>query len=85
MESAYALDVAVDRTLRFSRDARHWAALAGSLAERRLFLVVDGRRRMSFDAEEFFGSPGGDPAARLGAWVRRSSRSIYRTPETRGS
>jgi hypothetical protein len=81
----YAFDIAVDRTLRFSRDARHWAALAGSLAERRLFLVVDGMRRMSFDAEEFFGSPGGDPAARLGAWVSAELALYLSHPGDQGS
>jgi hypothetical protein len=65
----YPFDVAIDRTLRFSHDGKHWAALAGSLAEHRLFLVVDGRTRVTFDSTELFGSPSGDPGARLGAWV----------------
>jgi hypothetical protein len=65
----YRFETAVEKTLRFSRDGRHWAALVGSLAERRLFVVVDGHTQLPFDAEELFGSPGGDAGERLGAWV----------------
>jgi hypothetical protein len=65
----YRFETAVERTLRFSHDGRHWAALVGSLTARRLFLVVDGHTQLPFDAEELFGSPGGDPGVRLGAWV----------------
>jgi hypothetical protein len=65
----YRYDVAVDRTLCFSRDGRHWAVLAGSLPERRLFIVVDGAAQLPFDAEELFGSPAGEPSSRLAAWV----------------
>lgn len=65
----HAFEVAVERTLRFSRDGQHWAALVGSRAERRLFVVLDGQVELPFDAAEFFGNPWGDPGARLGAWV----------------
>jgi hypothetical protein len=65
----HRFEVAVERTLRFSRDSRHWAALVGSLAERRLFVVVDGVIRLPFDAEEFFGGSASDFGSQLGAWV----------------
>ena len=65
----FRFETVVEKTLRFSHDSRHWAALVGSLAERRLFLVVDGHTQLPFDAEELFGSPGGDPGQRLGLWV----------------
>jgi hypothetical protein len=68
-QDRYRFETAVERTLRFSHDGRHWAALVGSLAERRLFLVVDGHTQLPFDTEELFGSPNGDPGERLGAWV----------------
>ena len=89
----YRYSTVVERTLRFSRDGRHWAALVGSLAERRLFLVVDGATQLPFDAEELFGSPAGEPGARLAAWVSgelelylsRSARPVRTDREGRGS
>jgi len=68
-QERYPFEVAIERTLRFSRDGKHWAALVGSREKRRLFVVVDGHVQLPFDAVEFFGSPGGDAGARLGAWV----------------
>jgi hypothetical protein len=68
-DQRYAFDVAIEHTLRFSRDGRHWAALVGSLSERRLFVIVDGRSRLPFDTEELFGGLRSDEEARLGAWV----------------
>jgi hypothetical protein len=65
----FPFEVVIERTLRFSHDGRHWAALVGSLRERRLFLVVDGGTTLSFDSEEFFGGPRDDPAGRLRGWV----------------
>lgn len=86
----YRFETVVERTLRFSRDGRHWAALVGSLAERRLFLVVDGRTQLPFDAEELFGSPAGETGARLAAWVSGElelylARSARASREGRGS
>jgi hypothetical protein len=84
---AYRFEVAVERTLRFSRDDRHWAALVGSLSERKLFVVVDGKVRLPFDSEEFFGMPAAvtDPAERLGAWVSAELELYLARTGTRGS
>jgi hypothetical protein len=65
----FPYEVVIERTLRFSHDDRHWAALVGSLREHRLFLVVDGRTTLNFDSEEFFGGPRDDPGGRLRGWV----------------
>ena len=82
----FGFEVAVERTLRFTRDGKHWAALVGSLHDRRLFLVVDGRVRLPFDAEELFGSGSGDPAPRLAGWVAAElERYVARTGGARGS
>lgn len=85
-QQRYRFETAVERTVRFSRDGRHWAALVGSLTERRLFLVVDGRVRLPFDAEELFGSRGGDAVSRLGGWVSAElERYVTRAGGARGS
>jgi hypothetical protein len=67
----FPFDIVVKDSLCFSRDGRHWAALAGDRSHRKLFIVVDGRRAVAFDATEFFG--GGirdtDPVIELRAWV----------------
>jgi hypothetical protein len=68
-QERFPFEVAIERTLRFSRDGKHWAALVGSRKLRQLFVVIDGHVQLPFDAVEFFGSPGGDAGARLGAWV----------------
>jgi hypothetical protein len=82
----YRFDMTVERTLRFTHDGKHWAALAGSLADRRLFVVVDGHVRLPFDAEELFGSPAGDAASRLGGWVSAElERYVSRARAARGS
>jgi hypothetical protein len=68
---AFAFDVLVEGSLRFDRSGRHWALLAGELARRELFVVVDGRARVPFDATELFGGGlgAGDVAELLGRWV----------------
>jgi hypothetical protein len=83
----HRFDVAVERALRFSRDGRHWAVLVGSLAERALYVVVDGAVRLPFDAEELFGSPvaGTEPGARLGAWVSAEMERYLARAGARGS
>jgi len=53
-DQRYPFDVAVEQTLRFSRDGRHWAALVGSLVGRKLYVTVDGRSSLPFDSEELF-------------------------------
>ncbi len=68
-DQRYAFDVAVEQTVRFSHDGRHWAALVGSLVDRRLYVTVDGRRALPFDSEELFGDPAGGAQPRLGKWV----------------
>lgn len=67
----FRYDVVVERSLRFSRDGRHWAALVGSLPKRKLFIAVDGRTRLPFDSTELFGGGvrDGDVGAALGRWV----------------
>jgi hypothetical protein len=83
----HRFEVAVDRTLRFSRDGQHWAAIVGSFADRRLFVVVDGKTRLPLDAEELFGGGlgAGDPGARLGAWVSAELARYLARVGTRGS
>jgi hypothetical protein len=82
----YRFDMTVERTVRFTHDGEHWAALAGSLADRRLFVVVDGHVRLPFDAEELFGSPAGDAGSRLGGWVSAElERYVSRARSVRGS
>jgi len=68
---AYRFDVLVEGSLRFDRSGRHWAVLAGELARRELFVVVDGRARVPFDARELFGGGlgSGDVVELLGRWV----------------
>lgn len=68
----YSFDIVVEGTLRFSRDGRHWAALVGDRSERRLFIVVDGERKLPFDTVELFGGglgSGDAPLRQLGSWV----------------
>jgi hypothetical protein len=65
----YPFDVAIEHTLRFSHDGRHWAALVGSLADRRLYVTVDGSASLPFDAAELFGDPAGGVEPRLASWV----------------
>jgi hypothetical protein len=83
----HRFEVAIERTLRFSRDDRHWGALVGSLADRKLFVVVDGKTRLPFDTEEFFGMAGGvtDPGDRLGAWVSAELERYLARSGARGS
>ncbi|MFH2006122.1 MAG: hypothetical protein ABI333_06015 [bacterium] len=45
-------DVVVLGTLQLSRDGRHWACLAGDAKRKRLFVAVDGQRRIPFDTKE---------------------------------
>jgi hypothetical protein len=68
-DERFAFDIAVEQTLRFSRDGRHWAALVGSLVDRKLYVTVDGRSSLPFDSEELFGDPAGGAQPRLGKWV----------------
>jgi hypothetical protein len=68
-DQRYPFEVAIERTLRFSRDGRHWAALVGSLAERRLSVAVDGRPVAPFDAAELFGGSPRDVETHLASWV----------------
>jgi hypothetical protein len=49
-------------TLAFSRDGRHWAALAGNGAERQLYFAVDGSPGPSFDFAELISRIGGAEA-----------------------
>lgn len=69
-ETRHRYDVVIDGSLRFSQDGQHWAAIVGSLAQKKLSMVMDGQTPLPFDSEEFFG--GGlyrnlpDP---FGTWV----------------
>jgi hypothetical protein len=68
----FPFDIVVERTLRFSADGKHWAALVGSRSERKLFIAIDGRHRIAFDSTELFGGGlvgEGAPLERIGAWV----------------
>jgi hypothetical protein len=84
---SHRFEVAVERTLRFSRDGRHWAALVGSRAERALYVVVDGAVRLPFDAEELFGGgpAAAEPGARLGEWVSAEMERYLARAGARGS
>jgi hypothetical protein len=68
-DQRYAFEVVVEGTLQFSHDGHHWAALVGSLAEQQLFVTVDGRHRLAFDAQELFGGLEANAAAHLASWV----------------
>jgi len=68
-EQRYRFEAAVEQTMRFSHDGRRWAMLVGSRTTRQMSVTVDGLVQLPFDAEELFGAPSRDPAARLGAWV----------------
>jgi hypothetical protein len=45
-------DAAVDGSLVWSRDSRHWACLAGDAETRAIFVSVDGIHRRPFDVRE---------------------------------
>jgi Tol biopolymer transport system component len=45
-------NAAVDGSLVWSRDSRHWACLAGDPTTRTIFVSVDGIRRRPFDVQE---------------------------------
>jgi len=68
---AYRFDVIIEGSLRFDARGEHWAVLAGELSSRELFVVVDGRVRLPFDADELFGGGlgEGDVVELLGRWV----------------
>lgn len=51
----FRYDVVVEDSVCFSENGDHWAALVGSRAQRKLFIVVDGHRTIPFDTAEFFG------------------------------
>ena len=50
--SRTALDGALDGSLVFSRDGRHWACLLSPRGVRRLYIVIDGVPRIPFDLDE---------------------------------
>jgi hypothetical protein len=67
-------------TFAFGRDGRHWAVLAGSSAERRLYFAVDGALGPSFDFAELISRIGGAdaegvrvPDALLRDWARATA------------
>jgi hypothetical protein len=61
----FRYDLVVEDSVCFSDDGEHWAALVGSRSQRRLFIVVDGRRTIPFDTAEFFGGAVRDRDATL--------------------
>lgn len=65
---AYLFPMVVEDTVTFSRDGRHWGVLAGNLAQRKLFVAVDGRAARGFDTVELFGSASAAPTF-LRRWV----------------
>ena len=67
----HTFEVVVDGSMSFSSDGSHWAALVGSRSSRELYIVVDGRQKLAFDADELFGNgvPSGDIQAFLRRWV----------------
>lgn len=80
-DHTFAFDLVLEDTLVFSRDARRWAVVAGELARRELFFVVDGARRAPIAPRELssaaaqldLGSPaalGADHGAVLRRWTQ---------------
>jgi hypothetical protein len=49
---SHEFDVAIEGTLAFSKDGRHWSCLVGSALDHSFHFVVDGRRRSQLDFEE---------------------------------
>jgi hypothetical protein len=73
----YRFDIALDGTLAFSRDGRHWAVIGGDLAREQLFFVVDGTRRVPLAPVEIYSAGEraaidptcGDDGSVLRAWA----------------
>lgn len=52
----YEVDLAIDETLVFSDDGRHWACLAGDERHKKLFVIIDSpQHRRPFEWEEMIG------------------------------
>jgi hypothetical protein len=86
-DAAFRFDLVIEGSLRFSHDGRHWAALVGTLSERTLSIVVDGRTRLPFDSQELFGGGLGDRNAieALGEWVYAELERYLSTLRAEGS
>jgi hypothetical protein len=54
----FAFPLILPDTLAFARDGRHWAVVAGSGSERRLYFAVDGGAGPSFDFAELISNIG---------------------------
>lgn len=76
-DRAFAFDLLIDGTLAFSHDGRHWAVIGGDLARERLFVAVDGTRRVPLAPAEIYSAgeravihaAPGDDGAVLRAWA----------------
>jgi hypothetical protein len=58
----HAFPLVLPDTLAFGRDGRHWAVVAGHIAERRLYFVIDGTPGPALDFEELISSVAGADA-----------------------
>src|SRR4029079_5603437 len=48
----HRFDLVLDGTLQFDASGQHWGCIAGSRAERRLDIVIDGRRTSEVEVTE---------------------------------
>lgn len=87
----FAFPLLLPDTLAFARDGRHWAVVAGSSSERRLYFAIDGSAGPSFDFAELISSIGGADAAGsplpgtlLRDWARVTADAAAAQPTTTG-
>jgi hypothetical protein len=70
-DTTYDFDLVFEDTVAFSRDGRHWGAVAGDVTREQLFIVIDGVRRIPVHARELYSAvASGADEATLRSWTQ---------------